>query len=488
MGLKYTGKYIEKDGKHFSVLNVNESGYDFKYAKLGIKSKITKVLLAKGGEKITTTNSKGEVETTVVAEKGDAIFYNNEHDKYIPADSNGNHWKFAEIENHGYSIVESGDGFVNIKSNNKGFLLVGAVDKPCVIENAFGEGQHQFLYPGATLKMDVNTGKITGIDKEAFENTWEVLPEEEYKMDKAEYEKNVSGRVLIPGHWNTPARFEHVTDGFMDGRLDKYQTKGLYETIEAKIVTTPKFIADSYGPELDKAIAQVRNRIDEHNQNHPEDEMDKDRYYYKYECYGPTSYGPHDNDPGFDGYHLYGFHNEKLENNDAMDRIVRGLTETKDPAHVLKLVGLYSEKANKKNCYVEDKDMQAMQKILSKALEVEVNNVIKQFQNREISQLKFDAYINKYNVAKEQLLPNMVKNWEAQKPQREKLQNQARTIIVKKEFRAANIQVRKDNAEQIRNMRAKRKEQIKEQRKIDKQRKIEEHIAEKTKNVEFGDK
>lgn len=49
---------------------------------------------------------------------------------------------------------------------------------PTCIKNAWGEGSHQFLSLGATLKIDLETGRVTGISKDAFDRTWEFVPNE----------------------------------------------------------------------------------------------------------------------------------------------------------------------------------------------------------------------------------------------------------------------------------------------------------------------
>ena len=175
--LKFKPYTISFNGTNFWVLDANN--LSFNNASVGIKSKTTKVKCAVGGEKIETLNNDGKVESVTIAEKGDAIFCNNETDIYIPRNSDGTAWKFNAITSYGYDIVGKGDDYIIIKSNNKALLLIGVIDKPTCIENAWGEGQHQFLYEGATLKKDLNTSKVTGIDKHAFETTWEVLSKSE---------------------------------------------------------------------------------------------------------------------------------------------------------------------------------------------------------------------------------------------------------------------------------------------------------------------
>ena len=172
MKLVYTDEVIEFDGKTFSVLDTEK--IDFAGARKGVKSSLTKVCRAKGTEKIITANSNG-VESVVVAEKDDAIFCNSDIDIYV-ANTNGVHWHFDEIEEHGYTIVERvNDDCVYIRSNNQAYLLHEVIEKNSVIKDAFGEGNNQYLYKGATLKKDIKTGRITGIEKQAFDQTWMFL-------------------------------------------------------------------------------------------------------------------------------------------------------------------------------------------------------------------------------------------------------------------------------------------------------------------------
>lgn len=172
--LVYKNKFINFNGITYKVLDTNK--LSFKKAVLGIKNKIIMVKCAEGGERIETKNSNGNIESVIVAQKGDAIFFNSQADVYIPHDNNGCSWKFAEIKEYGYDIIEEKEDCIFIRSNNKALLLVEVIEIPTCIENAFGKNIHQFLYPGATLKKDHKTKQITGIDKESFDSTWKVLP------------------------------------------------------------------------------------------------------------------------------------------------------------------------------------------------------------------------------------------------------------------------------------------------------------------------
>lgn len=171
--IEYTGEIISFNKIDFCVLDINS--LDFSKGKIGIKKQVTKVAKAKGGEKIQTKNREGQTESVIVANAGDAIFYNNDNDMYIPTSSDGNSWKFDDIEKYDYEIVERGQNNVFVKSTNKAILLVEIIQKPTCIKNAFGENNHQFLYKGATLKKDIKTNQISGIDKSAFNTTWQIL-------------------------------------------------------------------------------------------------------------------------------------------------------------------------------------------------------------------------------------------------------------------------------------------------------------------------
>ncbi len=169
----YTGEVINFDGKDFKVIDTSK--LDFSKAKLGVKASLTKIVVAKNDEIIETKNNKGEVETIHKVKKGEIIFCNNDDDRYCPCYDNGNGWKLEDIEKNGYVFVENKDDCIMIRSNNKALLLVEFIQENSCIKDAFGEGQHQFLYKGEKKKKDLKTEKITGIDKIAFENTWTIL-------------------------------------------------------------------------------------------------------------------------------------------------------------------------------------------------------------------------------------------------------------------------------------------------------------------------
>lgn len=80
---------------------LDTSRLDFNKAVLGRKSAETLVICAKGGEEIVTRNAQGKVEATCVAKAGDAIFVNlhDRNDTYIPS------WPYSELLNMSFAIT-----------------------------------------------------------------------------------------------------------------------------------------------------------------------------------------------------------------------------------------------------------------------------------------------------------------------------------------------------------------------------------------------
>lgn len=179
MKVKYLDEYIEnQDGINCHVIDINS--LDFDCACLG--RKITEIIVVKanGGECIETINSDGKVESSYMTKLGDAIFYNSEIDKYVPRGKDGTAWKYDEIEKYDYEIVSeeflfNSNKAVKVKRKSMARILPEVILEPSVIKDVFGSSMHQFLFPGATLKQDIKTGRITGIGKEEFKSSWEIV-------------------------------------------------------------------------------------------------------------------------------------------------------------------------------------------------------------------------------------------------------------------------------------------------------------------------
>jgi hypothetical protein len=178
----YKEEFIENyDGVKCKVLDVD--ALDFTKGLTGRKKTETVVLKANGGEEVVATNAMGMTESKYVTSPGDAIFFNNESDIYVPRDKQGKTWNFDEVEKHGYDLVSGTfrvgeNDAIRVISNKYAKLLKEIILIPTCIKNAWGEGSHQFLSEGATLKRDLETGAITGISKDSFDRTWEIVPNE----------------------------------------------------------------------------------------------------------------------------------------------------------------------------------------------------------------------------------------------------------------------------------------------------------------------
>jgi hypothetical protein len=151
---------------------------DFSNAPLGRKSALTRLRCAQGGECIETKNTKGEIESVYLTQKGDAIFINphDTADVYVPAKADGTRLAFADVTKNGYDIVgkATDNDDLLIKSNQTAKILHEIIQTSTCIKDAWGQGAHQFLFTGASLKLSADN-HVTGIDKTAFDHTWELL-------------------------------------------------------------------------------------------------------------------------------------------------------------------------------------------------------------------------------------------------------------------------------------------------------------------------
>ncbi|MBQ9659460.1 MAG: hypothetical protein IJV31_12005 [Clostridia bacterium] len=102
--------------------------------------------------------------------------FNPENTPIMP--NNGYKLSSPEVSQKKLQELEGYEGYqkVVIESTQTFQIFHEAVKVPTVILNAFGDEEHQFLLKGATLKFALSNGSvvITGIDKDAFDKTWEV--------------------------------------------------------------------------------------------------------------------------------------------------------------------------------------------------------------------------------------------------------------------------------------------------------------------------
>lgn len=178
MKLPFTGEFIRSpDGRLCKVIDVSK--VDFTDACRARKTIDITVHRAKGGETVVTYNENGMLEEIYFATPGDAIFiYTNDNRKtYVPADQNGRRWKFGELLNQGYLIVEGCLSSDKVLVNNSRFFKIihEAVEEDACIKDPFGTGVNQFLHAGATLKLYAD-GVVRGIEKSMFDKEWEIIP------------------------------------------------------------------------------------------------------------------------------------------------------------------------------------------------------------------------------------------------------------------------------------------------------------------------
>jgi hypothetical protein len=173
----YTGQFVRNsDGQDYEVIDPAKVTFNGPEAGFGKKTKPTLARIARAGEEVVTNPGSIE-ESRVTAAGGEAIFINElpggKRDEYIPRNNgiaNG-----QQILNERYELIGGDINAEGAYFRPKGApvqILHEAVIKPTVILDAWGKEQHQFLTNGATLKLQ--DGRITGIDKAAFDDTWSV--------------------------------------------------------------------------------------------------------------------------------------------------------------------------------------------------------------------------------------------------------------------------------------------------------------------------
>ena len=121
-------------------------------------------------------------------------------------------------------------------------------------------------------------------------------------------------------------------------------------------------------------------------------------------------------------------------------------------------------KVDTHNAFLTNEAMASVQQALSKMLEFECNNVIDMFQKGELSQAKFDSYMNKCEKAK-QLIPTITENWKKQNAKQEKVQAIIKDKNERIQLKSAEKEIREKMKKDIQFLRADykyRKEQEKE--------------------------
>lgn len=193
----YPGETItNSDGKEYTVIDTSAVDFSGPEVKFGKKTRPMLVKIGKPGEVIYTRPGGHDETPAYTAIGGEAIFINDTPngtvDAFVPRDSQGNSIGL-DILATSYELIGGdihGDG-AYYRPNGKAVpILHEVIDRHSVIKNAYGEGQHAFFSPGATLKCD--NGNVSGIDKVAFDFTWK--------------ETDALGRILEDGKAGTIER------------------------------------------------------------------------------------------------------------------------------------------------------------------------------------------------------------------------------------------------------------------------------------------
>lgn len=192
--LAYTGESIENEqGIRCRVIDVEKT--DFSKATPGRKSAVTLVVEAKGGENTAQIfENSSETNWPYEAQEGDAIFVQGDiracmlymntgeiaekHgaiDIYVPDNaklSETGRLQYKDLEAEGYEI-QPGDPNKEgtyVKSPSALILHKANAEWACI---ALPGKQVKFFPPGSSFKL--LDGDVSGINPEAFEQTWELL-------------------------------------------------------------------------------------------------------------------------------------------------------------------------------------------------------------------------------------------------------------------------------------------------------------------------
>jgi len=171
---------------------------DFSKAQRGRKATLTMVIEAQGGEHTAQifANAK-ETQWPYTAQKGDAIFVQGDipaclkyietgvveekHgpiDVYVPDNaklSKTGRVQFKDLYEEGHELqpIDTNKSGTFVKSRNTDAKILHEANKvwACI---AYPDDQVKFFPPNSSFKL--LDGKVSGINQEAFDTTWELLP------------------------------------------------------------------------------------------------------------------------------------------------------------------------------------------------------------------------------------------------------------------------------------------------------------------------
>lgn len=182
----YTGEIVtDPHGQPSHVIDVDRIDFNDPAALWGLKTDRTFVRVASGQETIQTVVDGCTEMKAFDIKPGDLIFgnYTNDdavdlsHDVYAPTHPDGRGWTLADLPKFGYQIVgeDNVNGGLQAIDTVPHRLFRESVQMNSCIPDRSGNGRHQFLYPGATLR-EKTMGGVVGVHKHAFDTTWTIVP------------------------------------------------------------------------------------------------------------------------------------------------------------------------------------------------------------------------------------------------------------------------------------------------------------------------
>ncbi|HTK85902.1 MAG TPA: hypothetical protein VL625_12535 [Patescibacteria group bacterium] len=183
-----TGRTVTSpEGVECSIIDVSKLDFgNDDEAAWGKKTRPIKAWIARPGEKVATALAQG-TESYYECAGGEVVFENElPHglkDIYVPRSPTGESTGAALLKRD-YLPVDHGLNGEHgcFAPNSKPVkILHEIINRPACIVDCWGPGKHAYFYPGATLK--IADGRVTGIDKDAFDFTWSITDREGVILD-----------------------------------------------------------------------------------------------------------------------------------------------------------------------------------------------------------------------------------------------------------------------------------------------------------------
>ena len=163
----------------------------------GKKTATTRAYIATKPETLITGHGTDK-ESTYQINVGDVVFDNGGDDKYVPRNDD-NSPKGAQVLKDKYELVsgslEGGDGVFRPAADPTRILVDANPDFPIRIMNRWGEGSEQDFPAGAVLKLSEDGKKVTGLNGNAFKETWSITDEKGNILDEKAQTNDISNTI-----------------------------------------------------------------------------------------------------------------------------------------------------------------------------------------------------------------------------------------------------------------------------------------------------